>query len=461
MSTASPSNPPSPNGAATPDEATPAVAATTGAPVPSTEAVVGAQASTKDEVKTTRSWKAPIAYALFALVVIVLFGLLAPADASSRIDLNDPSVPFELAPLLLPSMLTNVLIGVVLLGIAGFAFWRTARGERVPMWALVLFGVLWVIALIVFVGADANVPLTWLLTGTLALSTPLIFGSMAGLVAERAGVVNIAIEGQLLAGAFASALIASVTGSPVLGLLGAIAAGVLVSLILAVFSITYVVAQVVVGVVINMLVIGITNFFYSAIMTRDPAQFNAPPKYDEWAVPLLSDIPVLGPLLFENTLIIYLMFVLVPVLYWAVFHTRWGLRMRAVGEHPKAADTVGIAVNRTRFWNVLLSGMIAGAGGTYWTLGAVGAFGREMTSGQGYIALAALIFGRWHPIYAMLAALLFGFASNLKTLASQVGANIPPEFMAMIPYIVTILAVAGFVGKSRAPAASGVPYRTS
>lgn len=417
-----------------------------------------AQAVSALEVRQARSWKIPIALGLFALVALVWFGLLNDLGAVTRIDLNDPTVPFDLAPLLVPVRVTNLVIGTVLVGIAAFACFRTARGERTPVWLLVVFGALWVFGLIVFIGAGANVPLTWLLTGTLALSTPLIFGSMAGLVSERVGVVNIAIEGQLLAGAFASAFIGSLTHSPYLGLLGAMIAGALVSVILAVFSITYLVAQVVVGVVINMLVIGLTSFLYSSVMTRDPGTFNSPPKYDVWQIPLLSDIPVIGPVLFNNTLIIYLMFLLVPALYFAVFHTRWGLRMRAVGEHPKAADTVGIKVNRTRFWNVLLSGLIAGAGGTFWTLGAVGAFGNEMTSGNGYIALAALIFGRWHPVYAMCAALLFGFASNLKTLASQVGANIPPEFMSMIPYVVTILAVAGFVGQSRAPAASGVPY---
>ncbi|KAB1659440.1 ABC transporter permease [Pseudoclavibacter chungangensis] len=426
--------------------------------IPSSDPVELPEASTKAEVRTTRSWKSPIAFTFFALVVLVVFGFLAAPDKTSRIDLNDPTVPFSIPPLELPAMLTNIVIGVLLLAIAGWSFRLAARGATTPIWLVVVFGALWVFALIVFVGAGANVPLTWLLTGTLALSTPLIFGSMAGLVSERVGVVNIAIEGQLLAGAFASALIASATGSPFVGLLGAIVAGVLVSVILAVFSIVYWVEQVVVGVVINMLVIGLTNFLYSAVMVPDAATFNSPPKYAVWSIPLLNDIPIIGPLLFQNTLIIYLMFLLVPALYIALFHTKWGLRLRAVGEHPKAADTVGIKVNPTRFWNVLLSGAIAGAGGSFFTLGAVGAFGREMTSGQGYIALAALIFGRWHPLYAALAALLFGFASNLKTLASQVGAQIPPELLAMIPYVVTILAVAGFVGQSRAPAASGKPY---
>ena len=428
---------------------------------PSTEEQIPVGASTKAEVRSTRSWKAPIAYAFFSALVLVVFGLLAPAGASSTIDLNSDGVPIKFAPLVLPTMMTNLIIGVILAGITVVAFLRTAAGEKLPMWVMVVFGILWVWALIVFIGANANVPLTWLLTGTLAISTPLIFGSMAGLVSERVGVVNIAIEGQLLAGAFTSALIGSMTGNPFLGLLGAILAGMLVSLILAVFSIRYLVEQVVVGVVINMLVIGLTNFLYSGVMTRDSGFLNTiaqNEKYPRFAIPLLSDIPVIGPLLFDNTFIVYLMFITVPVLTFALFKTRWGLRLRAVGEHPKAADTVGIKVNKTRFWNVLLSGAIAGAGGSFFTLGSVGSFSQEMTSGQGYIALAALIFGRWHPVYATLAALLFGFASNLKTLVSQVGANIPPEFMAMIPYIVTILAVAGFVGQSRGPAAAGKPY---
>ncbi|MBS3178562.1 MULTISPECIES: ABC transporter permease [unclassified Pseudoclavibacter] len=428
---------------------------------PSTEEQIPVGASTKAEVRTTRSWKAPIAYAFFSALVLVVFGLLAPAGASSTIDLNSDGVPIKFDPLVLPTMVTNLVIGVILAGITVVAFLRTAAGAKLPMWVMVVFGILWVWALIVFIGANANVPLTWLLTGTLAISTPLIFGSMAGLVSERVGVVNIAIEGQLLAGAFTSALIGSMTGNPFLGLLGAILAGMLVSLILAVFSIRYLVEQVVVGVVINMLVIGLTNFLYSGVMTRDSGFLNTiaqNEKYPRFAIPLLSDIPVIGPLLFDNTFIVYLMFITVPVLTFALFKTRWGLRLRAVGEHPKAADTVGIKVNKTRFWNVLLSGAIAGAGGSFFTLGSVGSFSQEMTSGQGYIALAALIFGRWHPVYATLAALLFGFASNLKTLVSQVGANIPPEFMAMIPYIVTILAVAGFVGQSRGPAAAGKPY---
>jgi simple sugar transport system permease protein len=162
--------------------------------------------------------------------------------------------------------------------------------------------------------------------------------------------------------------------------------------------------------------------------------------------------------LFNQTLIVYLMYIAVPLIAWGLYKTRWGLRLRAVGEHPKAADTVGIRVNPTRFWNVLLAGGIAGIGGAYFTLGTGLAFDKEMTGGLGFIALAAVIFGGWDPLRATLAALLFGFATNLQTLLNTLGSPVPGEFMSMLPYIVTILAVVGFAGHVRAPAASGKPY---
>jgi ABC-type uncharacterized transport system permease subunit len=173
---------------------------------------------------------------------------------------------------------------------------------------------------------------------------------------------------------------------------------------------------------------------------------------------VLADIPVIGPGLFRQTIIVYAMYVAVALVWFCLFKTRWGLRLRAVGEHPQAADTVGINVARTRFWNVSLAGAIAGFGGAYLTLGAVGSFNKEMTAGAGFIALAAVIFGRWDPLRATLAALLFGFAQNLQNVLSIIGSPVPSEFMLMLPYVVTIVAVAGLVGQVRAPAASGKPY---
>lgn len=287
---------------------------------------------------------------------------------------------------------------------------------------------------------------------------PLIFGAMCGVLSERVGVVNIAIEGQLLAGAFTSAIVATVTGNPFIGLLAAAVAGVLVSFVLAAFAIKYFVDQVIVGVVLNVLVVGLTSFLFSQLLSPHADTLNSPPRFPRLPIPVLADIPIIGPMLFNQTVIVYLMYVTVIAVYLGLFHTRWGLRLRAVGEHPQAADTVGINIARTRFWNVSLGGAIAGLGGAFFTLGSVGAFNKEMTAGAGYIALAAVIFGQWDPIRATLAALLFGFASNLQNTLGVIGSPVPSEFMLMLPYVVTIFAVAGLVGKVRGPAAAGKPY---
>jgi simple sugar transport system permease protein len=277
-------------------------------------------------------------------------------------------------------------------------------------------------------------------------------------IGERAGVVNIAIEGQLLAGAFTAAVVASITGNPWPGLVAAMVAGLLVGMVLAMFSIKYYVDQIIVGVVLNVLVIGLTSFFYSQVLAPNAAALNTPPRFERLYLPILSEIPIIGPVLFRHTIVVYLMYIAVALVYVGLFHTRWGLRVRAVGEHPQAADTVGINVNRTRFWNVAFAGALAGLGGTFFTIGSGIAFNREMTAGAGFIALAAVIFGQWDPIKATLAALLFGFASNLQNTLSVIGSPVPSEFMLMLPYIVTIFAVAGFVGVSRPPAADGKPY---
>jgi simple sugar transport system permease protein len=302
------------------------------------------------------------------------------------------------------------------------------------------------------------VPVTGLLFGALSLSIPLIFGALGGVIGERVGVVNVAIEGQFLLGAFSAALLASMTGNPFVGLIGAMIGGVLVSFVLAAFSIKYLVDQVIVGVVLNVLVTGLTGFLYGALLVPNEEFLNRPVRFTRWEIPVLGDIPIIGPVLFNQTFIVYLMYFTVAIVAWGLYRTRWGLRLRAVGEHPQAADTVGIKVNTSRFWNVSLAGAIAGLGGAYFTLGSVGLFTKEMTAGQGFIALAAVIFGRWDPIRATLAALLFGFATNLQNVLGIIGSPVPSEFMLMLPYVVTIFAVAGLVGYARAPAADGKPY---
>jgi simple sugar transport system permease protein len=320
-----------------------------------------------------------------------------------------------------------------------------------------VFGAAFLLSTLVFLYAGKTLTFTALLAGSLALAVPLIFGSLAGVLSERSGVVNIAIEGQLLAGAFTSALVASLTNSVWVGLVVAAIAGALVAAVLAVFAIKYLVDQIIVGVVLNVLVVGLTNFLFSTLM-NDLATFNSPPRFATFSIPLLSQIPILGPVLFSQTPIVYLMYVAVAVVWTALFKTRWGLRVRAVGEYPKAADTVGIKVFRTRYVSVIIGGALAGLGGAFFTLGQVGAFGKEMTNGAGYIALAALIFGRWNPIYAAVAALLFGFSENLQFGLAIIGSSVPSEFLLMLPYVLTVVAVAGLVGRVVAPAADGKPY---
>ena len=406
-----------------------------------------------------RSWKAPIALGIFALAALVL-AFAFPRSGTSTFGLSGSSDSIQLTPITVPTVPTVIISAILLVLIAIASALVTAFGRtgRTPLWLVTVFAVVFLFMFLTWAAADARaIPVTGLLGGTLVLSVPLIFGALGGVISERAGVVNVAIEGQLLFGAFTAALVASITQNAFAGLFAAAIAGMLVSFVLAAFSIKYYVDQVIVGVVLNVLVTGLTSFFYSKVFTASP-ELNHPATFDTIPIPLLSDIPIIGPVLFKRTIVVYLMYVAVFLVWYGLFKTRWGLRLRSVGEHPTAADTVGINVNGTRFWNVSLVGAVAGIGGAYFTLDVVSQFNKEMTNGAGFIALAAVIFGRWDPIRATLAALLFGFATNLQSVLSIIGSPVPSEFMLMLPYLVTIFAVAGFVGLSRPPAADGKPY---
>ncbi|NHU85296.1 ABC transporter permease [Kocuria sp. JC486] len=404
--------------------------------------------------------RAPLGFAVLALVSFVVFALGAP-DGSVTFRISGDGDLFRIPDVVVPGLLTEWLITALLVVLTVYAFLRVRSGRLTPSWAVLVFGLLFVAGFLVWVVGAAETPsvsLTGLLAGGVALSVPLVFGSLGGLMCERSGVVNIAIEGQLLFGAFAAAVAGSLSGSAWVGLLAAMIGAALVSLVLAVFSITYRVNQVIVGVVLNVLVSGLTGFLFATLLESDSGRFNSPPRLPSYAIPFLSDLPLVGRILFDQAIVGYFMWLAVPIVWFAVYRTRWGLRTRAIGEHPKAADTLGINVNRMRFLNVLLGGLIAGIGGSFYTLVSVTSFTRDMTSGAGYIALAALIFGRWNPVGAFLAALLFGFASNLQSVLSFLGTPMPSQFLAMLPYIITILAVAGLVGTTRGPAASGQPY---
>ncbi len=404
-----------------------------------------------------RSYKAPIALAAFAILFALLV-LLAPRTGQATLRLSNDSDAIQLPALSLPVAATGwVCLVLMLLLTAGALYFVRAQG-RAPLWIVIVYILVAIVGFLGWAAAGATIPVVGLLAGAVALAVPLIYGALGGVIGERAGVVNIAIEGQLLAGAFTAAMLSSITRQPLMGLLGAMIAGMLVAAVLATFAITYFVDQVIVGVVLNVLVIGLTSFLFSQVLQPNASVLNSPVRFDRVPIPLLADIPVLGPVLFRQTILVYVMYAAVALVYVGMFHTRWGLRLRAVGEHPKAADTVGINVNATRFWNVLLAGAIAGLGGTIFTIGNGIPFNKEMTAGAGFIALAAVIFGQWDPIKATLAALLFGFASSLQNTLSVIGSPVPSEFMLMLPYLVTIFVVAGVVGKSRAPAADGKPY---
>jgi simple sugar transport system permease protein len=404
-----------------------------------------------------RSWKVPTILGVVTLLALVLF-VVKKGSGTSTFALASEGDFFALPAVGVPSFGTGLVVVVALAVITAYAAFLASQYRSAPLWLLAVFAVLFVFGFLAWAADGETIPVPGLLIGAVALSTPLIFGAMGGVISERVGVINIAIEGQLLAGAFVSAVVASITGSTYVALLAALIAGALTASLLAVFSIRYFVNQVIVGVVLNVLVVGLTSFLYSVVLTKNAETLNSPPRFARIDIPVLSQIPILGPVLFRQTLIVYLMYVAVALVFLGLFHTKWGLRLRAVGEHPQAADTVGINVARTRFWNVCLAGAIAGLGGAYFTLGSVGAFGKEMTAGAGYIALAAVIFGRWDPVRATLAALLFGFASNLQNVLGIIGSPVPSEFMLMLPYVVTIFAVAGLVGHVRGPAAAGKPY---
>ncbi|TDD52290.1 ABC transporter permease [Kribbella antibiotica] len=336
--------------------------------------------------------------------------------------------------------------------------------RRVPQtysgYLAIILGVSFIGAFLCWAAAGKVFPLANQFQGTLNFATPLILGALAGVLCERAGVINIAIEGQFLVGAFTAAVVASTTGSAVAALIAAAASGVLMALLLAVFSIKYLVNQVVLGVVLVVFATGVTGFLYDQFLQEDSAKLNTPDVLSAVKIPGLGDIPFIGPILFNQTVLVYLTYIAVGVVTFVLFQTRWGLRVRAVGEHPKAADTVGIRVKRIRYSAVLWAGVLAGLGGAFFTVGYAGSFTKEMTAGNGFIALAALIMGRWHPIGAMVAALFFGFATQLQSQLQIIQTPIPGELLLMAPYLATIIAVAGLVGRVRAPKADGEPYVT-
>ena len=407
---------------------------------------------------TFRRWLAPATFLVFGLIDIFVFGLNAhKGDVTFAFSQEFAKV--TVPNLTLPAAATCYVCGAITIAIAAVrAFVPLNVALRRVAIGLVSF--LLVVALLCWAGAGLTTPINVvnMMQGTLAGSIPIMLGALTGVVCSRSGVINIAIEGQLLFGAFTAAIVASGTGSLWLGLISGALAGSLVAALLAVFAIGYLVDQVVLGVVINLLILGITGYLYDAVMIPYQNTLNSPATFSAIKIPLLGDIPILGPIFFDSTIFLYLTYIAIAGVQVGLFNTRWGLRTRAIGEHPVAADTVGIRVIAMRYRNVIAVGIIAGIGGAYFTIGSVGSFGKNMSSGEGYIALAAMIFGRYNPFGAISAALLFGFATQLQSILSTLNTPIQSNLLLMTPYIVTIIVLAGLVGKVRGPRAEGIPY---
>lgn len=297
-----------------------------------------------------------------------------------------------------------------------------------------------------------------LLTAAIRSATPILYAALGGIFSERSGVLNIGLEGTMLISAFAAVVGAYFSGSPWVGVLTGVLSGTLASLIHAFMSIHLRADQAIVGTGINILGIGLPNF----LMLKIWGQQGISPivnRIGEWRIPILADLPIIGPILGQHSPLVYLALILVPVASFAIFNTRFGLRLRSVGENPRAADTVGVDVYRMRYWGVLLSGVLASLGGAYLSVSYLAQYVTVMTAGRGFIGLAAMIFGRWNPYGALLACLLFGFADALQSSAQAVGVPIPPQFLLALPYALTIVALVGAMGRAAPPAYVAKPYQ--
>jgi general nucleoside transport system permease protein len=352
--------------------------------------------------------------------------------------------------------------------------------RRVPLrgtwWVtalLTVFGLVavWVLLNLVIGGQCGEKCVTDTLAQMFRVATPIAFAAFCGVMCERAGVVDIGIEGKLLMGAmvgyavnlFAFQALKGSMGveaagnlSRWLAVLGGVIASAILAALHAVVSIEFKVNQIISGTVVNILSLGVTGYFYRQFLAENlPA---GPGTFPIMNIPFLGQIPFLGPILFQQKPLTYIVFILVFAIQYVLFFTPWGLRTRAVGEHPRAADTLGINVFRTRYVNVLIGGVIAGFGGVWFTLEAVDVFNPGMTNGLGFIGLAAVIFGKWSPFGALLGALIFGLGNSVTSTVSIFRPDIPSQIPQMLPYLLTIIVLTGVVGRAVPPAADGEPY---
>lgn len=397
--------------------------------------------------------------ALIAVVGLALLGLLTSTHGTARFALSDAFAAVKLPTLAVPGVPVVATCAVLCL-LAGAGFVSGRLSGRLPALAGTIAGLATVIGFLAWAAAGRGLPfpVSNQFAGTFQTATPLVLGALCGVMCERAGVVNVAIEGQMLTAAFAAALTGSITQSIAAAMVAGILAGVLMAALLALFSIKYLVDQVVLGVVLNLFASGLTGFVFDQLVQPNADRYNNAPLMQKIAIPGLAKIPFFGPILFDQTILAYLAVLCIVLAWYLLYRTKWGLRVRAVGEHPKAADTVGISVTRVRWQAVLMGGVFAGLGGVFFTIGSVGQFTKDITAGNGFIALAAVIMGRWRPGLASLMAIMFGFVVQMSSQLQTINTPLPSQFMLILPYVATIIAVAGLVGAVRSPGADGVPY---
>ena len=392
---------------------------------------------------------------VIGLLMFVLFVRGTQAGQQATFGMNLGAEAINIPDLVLPVQQSlYALITIVVF----FAGWQLARGIRSVGLLVGVVSFAFVAAFLIWATKDQSFNLVGMLSSSLVSATPIALAALCGVISERAAVVNIAIEGIMLLSAEAAVVSATVSHSLWVGLFVAILTGGLIAGIHAILVIRFKVDQIVSGVAINIFGTGATSFISSRYLEKNIDGLNNSGTFQNISIPLLSKIPILGPVFFQNNIVVYLMIILVVVIHILLFYTAWGLRTRAVGEHPKAADTLGINVYLMRYVNVIIGGMIAGLGGAYFTIGSVGRFDQDMTAGKGFIGLAAMIFGKWTPIGAFASSLIFGFADSLQVKMQILGINIPSEFLQMAPYIVTMIVLTGLIGRAIPPAADGTAY---
>ncbi len=392
--------------------------------------------------------------ALFLMAAVIMLVFVPAVNGVSTFGISTVTDFIKLSPISVPSAGSLWFLAGVLAFLGTTQFMRGFQAKT-TIYLGIGFGV-FVLAMMVWASSGQQFSLVSMLVATVARSTPIALGALSGILCERSGVVNIGIEGMLLGGAFTGVVMGSVLGGWV-GLVAATLTGGILALLLAVLAVNFRVDQIIIGVVINILVLGLTSFLTNQVLVNNPS-LNDAPVFPAIKIPVLGAIPIIGPMFFNQTIIVYGMFVLVALTTFFLFRTRWGLRTRSVGENPKAADSLGISVSKVRYLAVIYGGMVGGFAGAWFTLGTVGRFDEGMTGGRGFIGLAAMIFGGWNPIGAFFASLVFGFSDSLQEKFAVLGNPIPTEFLGMAPYLVTIIVVAGLVGRSRPPAADGQPF---